>query len=92
MKKRLEDMDEQELRHVLNTIGHVLTETVLELTEPVDKPKFCVLLFDDPKTSQYLSTCNRDDMIKALKETVKRLEGREGHASELNHAGGACCR
>ncbi len=77
MKKRLEDMDEQELRQVLNTIGHVLTETISELTETEGKPKFCVLLFDDPKTSQYLSTCNRDDMILALKESVKRLEGRE---------------
>lgn len=40
---------------------------------------FCLLVFEfeKPGVSNYIANAQRQDMIKALKETIKRLESKE---------------
>jgi hypothetical protein len=70
--KTLEEMTEPELRKLMNTLGSAIEITVEHLN--IEKPLFCLILFNDPQVWQYISNCDRSDMIKALKETVTRLE------------------
>lgn len=73
--KTLEEMTEPELRKLMNTLGASIEITVKHLD--VEKPLFCLILFNDPKVWQYISNCDRSDMIKALKDTATRLERNE---------------
>lgn len=68
---KLEDMTEPELWDVCNRAAAAV-EGVLGKGS-----KFVILMFDDPKVAQYVSTYNRQDMLKALRETVERFERRE---------------
>ena len=46
-------------------------------------PLFALLVFDDTKRPQYISSRTRASMIRALRETVNRLEVDEtGHRPE----------
>ena len=69
--KRLEDMTEPELRDLMNRCG------VAVKRELGNTSKFALLVFDDPEIAQYISSCVRTDMIKALRETADRLERRD---------------
>jgi hypothetical protein len=73
--KQLSEMTEPELRDFCNLIGHNITRSA-EISW-VEKPMFVVLLFNDPSVAQYVSNCNREDIIKALRETADRLDKRE---------------
>ncbi len=44
---------------------------------PRGKVMFALVIFDDPAIAQYISSCNRADMIKAMRETADRLEKRQ---------------
>lgn len=70
-KKPLAQMTEKELSDLMRRCGNALKNIL------GSKSDFTLLVFDDPKVAQYLSTCARDCMIEALKETVHRLEHRQ---------------
>jgi hypothetical protein len=55
--KRLEDMDEPELRTLMNVTCHGI-EASAEVCG-VERPLFVVVLFNDPKIAQYASNANR---------------------------------
>lgn len=69
--KRLLYMTEPELAKVMNNAA---TAVVRELPP---KSLFVLLAFDDPKVAQYISNCQRADVIKALREAADRLEKKE---------------
>jgi len=71
--KRLEDMTEPELRDLMNTMGRAI-ECVAVDEFGVEKPLFALLLFNDPKVAQWMSNCQRGDVIAAMRETADRLE------------------
>ena len=73
--KRLEDMTEPELRELCNTAGYAVEQACAVLG--VEKPLFTLLLFNDPALAQYVSNCERQSMIEALRETADRLGRRE---------------
>lgn len=74
MAKQLEDMTEPELRKLMNNVADVVKYQLPKGT------LFCVLAFDNSAPSgnggitQYVSNCERADMIKALRETADRFE------------------
>jgi hypothetical protein len=65
--KVLAEMTEAELRDLLNRVGTAITH---ELPGAL----FCCLLFNEPKSAQYVSNCQRSDVILALREAADRLE------------------
>ncbi len=73
--KKLENMDEMELKELMNAVCYAIEEIAYALK--VEKPKFVVVLFNDPKIAQYGSNCNRSDIIKSMRETAERLERKE---------------
>lgn len=75
MMKRLEDMTEPELAELL-TLSAKAIEKEWRLYG-VQKPHFCLVVFNDPALGQYISNCQRDSMIKAMRETADRLERRQ---------------
>jgi len=38
------------------------------------KPHFALVVFNDPEIGQYIGNCQREGIIKALRETADRLE------------------
>lgn len=68
-------MTEPELREFMNTLGNGID--IIAGLFKVERPLFCLILFNDPRLGQYMSNCERSDMIKALKETITRLERNE---------------
>lgn len=65
------DMDEAELRGLGNEIGRSVEAAL---------PPGCLfvtLYFDDDLVGQYVANAVRADIIKVLRETADRLEGRE---------------
>lgn len=73
--KKLEYMNEQELRDLMNAMGRAIEGTAARLG--VEKPMFALVLFNDPKVGQYVGNCERASMIEALRETADRLARRQ---------------
>ena len=73
--KRLEDMNEVELRQLMTRMAQGVELAAKKLG--VEKPHFALVVFNDPKVGQYISNCERASMIQALRETANRLENRE---------------
>ena len=73
--KRLEDMTEPELRQLCSFCGDAIEQTAEFLG--VEKPLFCLVLFNDPQVAQYVGNCERESMIMAMRETADRLESRQ---------------
>ncbi len=69
--KQLVDMTEQELRELMIDIAKGVTEKL------VPNSKFVILVFDDPGLAQYISNCQRSDIITAIQETANRLESKQ---------------
>ena len=77
MPRKLTNMTEPELGQYLDLLA-TATESVLpDGPGRNGKALFALLIFDDPKLVQYVSNCDRLDMIKVLRETADRLEKRE---------------
>lgn len=74
-RKLLMNLNEPQLREVMLTIAKRIEGTAFELN--IEKPKYVVILFNDPAIGQYISNCSREDCIKAIRETADRLERRE---------------
>jgi hypothetical protein len=73
--KRLEDMTEVELGNLMTDCARAVRSIIQRRT--AGRGDFALLVFDDPKVAQYISTCERECMIEALRETAERLENRE---------------
>lgn len=71
--KYIKDMTEPELRDLMN----IIAIQIVNATVGVEKPKFALLLFNDPALAQYVCNCNRQDVIKAMRECADRLERNE---------------
>ena len=67
----LEILTESELRDLMNRCARAVKSVLGQ------KSQFALIVFDDPKVAQYVSTCTRETMIEALKETVHRLEHKD---------------
>ena len=72
---KLENMTEPELGIVMKAVAMCI-ETVFNQMG-IEKPMFAALVFNDPKVTQYICNCHRQDVIKAMRECADRLEGRE---------------
>jgi hypothetical protein len=73
--KRLRDLDEPALGELMTTVC-----TSIEYAAEhcgVERPRFVVVLFNDPEIAQYASNCRREDIIVAMRETADRLERKE---------------
>lgn len=69
--KRLEEMTEPELRDLMNRCARAVQEQLGWQSQ------FVLLVFDDPKIAQYVSTCERKSIIEAMRECANRLEAKE---------------
>ncbi len=75
--KRLEDMTEGELSEVMIRAARAVEVALPPGSGPSGRSMFVLLVFDDPAVGQYISSCQRSDMIKAMRETANRLERKE---------------
>ena len=75
--KCIEHMTEPELRELMQSCGAAIGEVLHNRFGYDLRPKFALVLFNDPRGAQYISSCHREDMIKALRETADRLERRQ---------------
>jgi hypothetical protein len=74
-KQRLEDMTEPEIKELMTDCAQALK---YQLARRVfGTPQFALVVFNDPKIAQYISTCERSTMIEAMRETAGRLERKE---------------
>lgn len=73
--KKLEDSTEPELRDLMNAVCRGIEGAAA--AQGYERPHFVVVLFNDPKVAQYAANCRRADVIKSMRETADRLEGKE---------------
>ena len=71
MSRLLRDMTEPELKKYMTLLAQATTSVLPQGS------LFVLLVFDDPGLAQYVSNGNRQDIIKAMKETADRLESGE---------------
>jgi len=64
-------------RDTLQTIAGALNEILNPGGDRSTKFMLVVFGFDAPGISNYVSNANREDMIKAMRETADRLERRQ---------------
>ena len=77
MQKRLEEMTEPELSQLMSTMARMLDGHLRKFVKADTRPQFVLVVFDDPKVAQYVSSCERASMIEAMRETADRLERNE---------------
>ena len=79
-EKEVRDMTEPEIRDMMRAVAVAVDERLREATGKVGMPgpKFVVIVFDDPKVAQFISSCNREDVVRAMIETAARLSTGEG--------------
>lgn len=73
--KKLEYMTEPELKKFMNYLAGGIEFMASEMG--IEKPLFALIVFNDPAIGQYVANCNREDIIKALRETANRLESEQ---------------
>jgi hypothetical protein len=77
----------KDIKHMENYPDYIRTEKLMRICAeaieqvimdygPSDNVGFALVTFgmDQPGIGNYISNCSRDDVIEALKETVKRLQ------------------
>lgn len=75
MPRELIDMTEPELRDLMKALAIRITTECYD--RDIERPHFCLLVFNDPAVAQYIGNCERRDIIKAMRECADRLERRE---------------
>jgi hypothetical protein len=75
--RRLADMTEPELREYFNMLATVVEDVLPAGPSNRGRALFTLLVFDESLIGQYVSNCQRAEMIKVLRETADRIEGRE---------------
>jgi hypothetical protein len=73
--RKLEFMDEPELTELMTTLATGVEAICDGLN--VERPLFCLVLFNDPAVAQFISNCNRKEMIEAMRETADRMEKKD---------------
>ncbi len=73
--KQLDDMTEPELLELMIAMGKQI-DAVCAVME-VERPLFALLLFNDPRITQYVTNCRREDIIVAMRETANRLSPKQ---------------
>ncbi len=76
MQKQMQDMTEPELGHLMTLLANGCNRILNAMTNDKSN-KFVILVFNDPKVAQYISSCNREDAIKSMRECAHRLENKE---------------
>lgn len=76
---RLSDMTEPELRDYFRYLAQVVESELPPGPSAKGKCLFALIVTDtiEPGIGQYVSNVQRPDMIRMLRETADRLEGRE---------------
>lgn len=67
----LRNLSEPQMRELLNGIADEIKERLPKET------LFFMVAFDDPGLCQYVSNARREDIVKAMRETADRLEGKQ---------------
>ena len=77
--KLIRDMTEPELRAYFRELAGAIESVLPPGPSANGKCLFCLLVADstEPGIAQYVSNVQRADMMKMLRETADRLEGRE---------------
>lgn len=75
MNKHLKDLDESTLHELLIETSHAIKATFNCFG--IEMPLFALIVFNDPKATQYIANCQREDMIDAMRETANRLERKQ---------------
>ena len=75
LKRRLEEMTEPDLREYMIACGRAIEATAS--VRGIEAPLFCLLLFNDPKASQYICNADRSGVIEAMRETANHLEANQ---------------
>ncbi len=75
--KSLREMDEPELKGYFRSLAGLVEGVLPAGPSSQGRALFALLVFDDPGLAQYVSNCDRSTMVRALRETADRLEGRE---------------
>lgn len=70
--QRLEDLTEPELAYVCNMTAKSI-ETMFRILQ-IERPLFALLMFNDPRIAQWVSNCDRKDVIMAMRACADRLE------------------
>lgn len=84
---QLENMTEVELKLLMDATCRAIEATFARLK--VEKPRFALVVFNDPKIGQYASNCTRASMIEALRETAERLERLQKMVNDISGPWGA---
>jgi hypothetical protein len=75
--RALRDMTEPELKTYMRMLAEA-TESIMPAGPSASgRSLFVILVFDDPGLAQYVSNCDRENMVQALRECADRLESRE---------------
>lgn len=76
--KALADMTEPELGELMRGCARAVDQALrVNAERPDHRHKFVLVIFDDPAVAQHISSCHREDMIKAMRETADRLERKQ---------------
>jgi len=75
-ERRFEEMTEVEIGALMRALAWN-ADRILRVHGGEGPPKFALLVFNDPAAAQYISSCNREDMVRALRESADRLEARQ---------------
>lgn len=75
--KTLKDMTEPELADVMTRAARAVERELPPGAGPRGRSMFVLVVFDDPEVAQYISTCQRETTIEAMRETADRLERRQ---------------
>jgi hypothetical protein len=75
--KSLRDMTEVELSEVMTRAARAVEGEMPPGLGRNGRSKFVLLVFDDPEVAQYIATCERADVITAMRECADRLESKQ---------------
>jgi len=54
-----------------------MNDLAKELDARLGKAKFVLLVFEDPPRANYISNCQREDTVQAMREVADRLDPRQ---------------
>jgi len=69
---RMQDMTEPQLAALMGRCAEAVKAKLRWLDD--EKTLFVLLVFNDPAATQYISSCNREDTIRAMRAAADRLE------------------
>lgn len=75
--KSMRDMTEPELADYFNHLAAMVESVLPAGSSHSGHALFVLLVFDDPKITQYVSNCDRANIVQALRECADRLEYKE---------------